>query len=239
MQFYFIRHAQSENNALWEQTGSSDGRSSDPELTPTGRQQAEIMAQFLKHRSADWAGDRWDPQNRLGFDFSHLYTSLMVRAVETAAPLAKALNLPLLAWPDLHEIGGIYLNDEQGQPTGLPGKDRSYFTQNYPQLQLNQDFNPAGWWSRPHEPEEAAPARARRVMDTLLEKHGDTSDRVAVVSHGGFYNALLGEMLGFTPIPEVWLLMNNTAITRLDLYQGHIGLLYHNRAGHLPDHLVT
>ncbi len=241
MQFYFIRHAQSENNALWDQTGSSNGRSSDPELTALGRQQVELLARYLKHAS-DEAGQsesRWDPQNRSGVGLSHLYTSLMVRAVATAAPLARAIDIPLQAWPDWHEIGGIYLDDERGEPTGLPGRDRDYFVQNYPDLQLNQDFNPGGWWNRPHEPEEAAQGRARRVLKTLLERHGDTDDRVGVVSHGGFYNALMAEVFGFERSPEIWWLMNNAAITRLDFYHGQIGLVYHNRADHLPDDLVT
>lgn len=240
MQFYFIRHAQSENNALWDQTGSSTGRSSDPEITATGRRQVELLARYLNQTPKDRQdGNQWDPQNRSGFVLSHLYTSLMVRAVATAAPLARALGLPLQAWPDLHEIGGIYLDDERGEPTGLPGKDRAYFAQNYPDLALNQDFNSGGWWNRPHETEEAAQERARRVLETLLEQHGDTDDRVGVVSHGGFYNTLLAEVLGFERTPEMWWLMNNAAITRLDLHQGHIGLVYHNRADHLPDHLVT
>ena len=48
MQFYFIRHGQSENNALWERTGSSEGRSEDPELTALGHRQAKRLAQFLR-----------------------------------------------------------------------------------------------------------------------------------------------------------------------------------------------
>jgi len=239
MQFYFIRHAQSENNALWDQTGSSDGRSSDPELTAVGHQQTELLAKYLSHDPVNRTVDRWDPQNRFGFAISHLYTSLMIRAVATAVPLAQALKLPLQAWPDLHEIGGIYLDDEHGKPAGLPGKDRDYFVRNFPELQIDEDFNSAGWWNRPHEMEEAAPERARRVLDTLFKQHGDTTDQVAVVSHGGFYNILLSELLGFERTPEMWWLMNNTAISRLDINHGRIELVYHNRVEHLPDHLVT
>jgi hypothetical protein len=36
MHLFFIRHGQSANNHLWEQTGSNRGRSEDPELTETG-----------------------------------------------------------------------------------------------------------------------------------------------------------------------------------------------------------
>jgi 2,3-bisphosphoglycerate-dependent phosphoglycerate mutase len=239
MQFYFIRHAQSENNVLWEQTGSSQGRSSDPELTTTGRQQADQLAQFLSHKPAGQSANRWDPQNRAGFGLSHLYTSLMVRAVATAIPLARALKLPLHAWPDVHEIGGIYLDDEQGKPLGLAGKDRGYFAQNYPDLQLGDEVNDTGWWNRDYEPDEAALPRAHRVMDRLLERHADSQDLVGLVSHGGFYNALLSVLFEFNASSELWLLMNNAAITRLDFHEGRIELVYHNRVDYLPDHLIT
>jgi 2,3-bisphosphoglycerate-dependent phosphoglycerate mutase len=239
MQLYFIRHAQSENNALWEQTGSSQGRSSDPKLTAAGHQQANLLAQFLSHEPAGHSANRWDPQNRSGFGLSHLYTSLMVRAVATAVPLARALKLSLQAWPDAHEIGGIYLDDEQGIPVGMAGKDRSYFMQNYPDLQLGEQFSETGWWNRPYEPDEDAWPRARRLMEQLLERHGDSQDQVGLVSHGGFYNALLSVMFGFGPSAELWLLMNNAAITRLDIQNGRIELVYHNRVDYLPDHLVT
>ena len=33
MRFYFIRHAQSENNRLWAETGTAEGRRIDPTLT--------------------------------------------------------------------------------------------------------------------------------------------------------------------------------------------------------------
>jgi 2,3-bisphosphoglycerate-dependent phosphoglycerate mutase len=48
MQLYFIRHAQSANNALWAGTGSDEGRSHDPELTDTGKKQAGYLAKFFK-----------------------------------------------------------------------------------------------------------------------------------------------------------------------------------------------
>ena len=47
MQFYFIRHGQSENNALWERGGPQSERRADPELTELGHKQAQHLAQFL------------------------------------------------------------------------------------------------------------------------------------------------------------------------------------------------
>ncbi|HEX9029798.1 MAG TPA: histidine phosphatase family protein, partial [Anaerolineales bacterium] len=105
MQFYFIRHAQSANNLLYDSTGSSKGRSHDPALSDTGVYQAVLLAQFLRQGNPDGgsflAGD--EPS---GFQLTHLYSSLMVRAVSTGVQAARALGLPLVAWYDLHEEGG-------------------------------------------------------------------------------------------------------------------------------------
>jgi 2,3-bisphosphoglycerate-dependent phosphoglycerate mutase len=101
MQFYFIRHGQSENNALWKRTGSSKGRSEDPGLTEVGQQQAEFVAQFLRRANPldlQSGGSGGDIQNVAGFGITHLYSSLMVRSVATGTAIAKALDLPLVAW---------------------------------------------------------------------------------------------------------------------------------------------
>ncbi|NJK45922.1 MAG: histidine phosphatase family protein [Pleurocapsa sp. SU_196_0] len=47
MRLYFIRHAQSSNNALWDSTGSENGRSDDPELSDVGVMQARALGDFL------------------------------------------------------------------------------------------------------------------------------------------------------------------------------------------------
>ncbi|MEW5719039.1 MAG: phosphoglycerate mutase family protein, partial [Chloroflexota bacterium] len=82
MQFYFVRHGQSANNLLYDTTGASDGRSEDPALTALGRRQAEILARFMKQNDAAFRLS-FDRQNLGGFGITHLYTSLMVRAVAT------------------------------------------------------------------------------------------------------------------------------------------------------------
>jgi len=47
MQLYFIRHAQSINNALWQENGHNNGRKADPLITEIGKQQAERVGAFL------------------------------------------------------------------------------------------------------------------------------------------------------------------------------------------------
>jgi len=92
MQLYFIRHGQSANNALYDRTGSWSGRSHDPELTDIGKRQAEYLARFLRQANPGASTNGWDPHNVSGFDITHLYTSLMMRAVQTGSIVAEALG---------------------------------------------------------------------------------------------------------------------------------------------------
>jgi 2,3-bisphosphoglycerate-dependent phosphoglycerate mutase len=242
MQFYFIRHAQSENNRLWGLTGSHAGRSEDPDLTAVGREQAARLAEFLRQpgRSPVYGSTDSDTQNVNGFAFTHLYCSLMVRSVATATIVAQALDLPLVAWEDLHEIGGMHQKDPAtGAHEGFPGKNRSFFETHYPRLVLPESLGEEGWWNRPYEERAQRPSRARRVGDELLTRHGDSDDRVAVISHGGFFNYLLSAILNLPGEGGSWFSMNNAAITRIDFGRSWILLQYLNRVDFLPRELIT
>jgi 2,3-bisphosphoglycerate-dependent phosphoglycerate mutase len=240
MQLYFIRHAQSFNNALWQQTGSEDGRHADPVITDLGQQQTQALVKLLTHNDPAAPVDERDTHNRRGFGLTHIYTSLMTRAVATATLLADALDVPLHAWPDLHEGGGLYLADAAtNELQGQAGPNRDYFEQHFPHLSLPEVLSEAGWWNRPFEAKEERLPRAQRVVETLLERHGHTNDHVALVSHGGFYNYVLMALLGMPEHAGFWFVLNNVAITRLDLFAGHVDVVYMNRADHLPPELIT
>jgi 2,3-bisphosphoglycerate-dependent phosphoglycerate mutase len=229
MQLYFIRHGQSANNALWDATGASIGRSDDPELTAIGQQQAQLLAAYLA-----------DGGNRFGV--THLYTSLMIRSVETALAVGEALGLPVHSWEDLHETGGIFLEDENGEPVGQPGKTRAHFEAAYPALVLPDSLNAHGWWNRPFEDYDQHPIRAQRFLNDLLTRHGNVNDVVAVVSHGNFYRHLMAMLLRM-PDPQAFFFgMNNTALSRIDFptTEGEIVVIhYQNRVDHLPPQLIT
>lgn len=239
MQFYFIRHAQSVNNALYDSTGSSQGRSWDPELTQTGVRQAQILGDFLKNFHPDPKVSGRDPMNLAGFGITHLYCSLMLRAIQTASIASESLGLPLMAWVDIHEEGGIYKEDATtGVRTGLPGVTRAYLQQNYPRVVLPKAVGENGWWNKPFEDQPQRLARAQRFYQELLEKHGGTEDRVAIVSHGGFYNLLMHVLLNSALDGRLWFVMNNAAITRVDFEEG-MAAVYSNRTDFLPAELIT
>lgn len=247
MQLYLLRHAQSESNARWDKNPGESFHYPDPGLTPTGQKQAEAVAAALARRSRVKKGNPHDPWNYTGFGITHIYASLMVRAVETADRVASQLDLPILGQTDLHEWGGVYEMDlETREKTGIAGSDRAFFEQHYPRVCLPEDFNDAGWWSRPYEmPDEVTP-RAQRVLENLIAKHRDTHDRVLVVSHGGFLNHLISTVVNLEPQQtqrnldgNLWWVLNNTAITRMEISNDFTGIVYHNRIDHLSPDLIT
>ena len=240
MQLYYIRHAQSTNNAIWAATGAEQGRSHDPELTEIGLRQAEATAEFLS-RTGPAAADARDVQNRAGFGLTHLHCSLMVRAVATGAIIAARLGLPVHAWVDWHEEGGLYLDDlVKGERVGYPGYGRAYFAEKYPVLVMPETLGDAGWWGKPFEDETDRPARARRVLADLLERYGQTDARVGIVSHGGFYNHFLAAIMGLPERMPVFHAMNNCAISRFVFEpERRTFIAYQNRADWLPNELLT
>jgi 2,3-bisphosphoglycerate-dependent phosphoglycerate mutase len=242
MHLYYIRHAQSTNNALWADTGAEQGRSHDPELTPVGLRQAEVTAEYLARTDPTAAEDARYLHNRAGFFLTHLHCSLMVRAVATGSVIANRLGLPLHAWVDWHEEGGLYLEDEaKGERVGYPGYGRAYFAEKYPALVVPETLGEDGWWGKPFEEAADRPARARRVLAELLERYGQTDARVAIVSHGGFYNHFLAAIYGLPgPGMPVYHAMSNCAISRFVFEpERRPFIAYQNRADHLPNELLT
>lgn len=239
MQLYFIRHAQSTNNALFAAGKSDDVRSHDPVLTEPGRRQAECLAECLARSTSSAATDRGDSQNRAGFGLTHIYCSLMIRSVATGTVVAARLGLPLRGWVDWHEEGGLYLDGNNGERLPSAGPGRADFARDFPDLVLPETLDDKGWWNRPYEEPDERPVRARRVLAELAARHGSTDDRVAVISHGGFYNHFMGALHDVLPPYRLSYLMNNTGITRVALIpEGHY-LVYQNRCDHLPAELVT
>lgn len=240
MQFYFIRHAQSANNHLWDQTSSSKGRSEDPDLTPLGEQQAQHLAEFIKNSTPGTETEDRNAYNHKGFGLTHIYCSPMLRAVKTGLVLARSVGLPITVWKDLHEGGGIYLDDEAtGEQVGLPGKPRSFFEQNYPDLTLTDEIKEEGWWNRPFEGREERMLRAERFLGELRRRHGDTSDRVAVISHGAFFNYFIYAVIHHVRQDGLWFLMNNTGISRIDFGPEYTDIMYLNRCDFLPREMIS
>jgi 2,3-bisphosphoglycerate-dependent phosphoglycerate mutase len=241
--FYFVRHGQSQNNLLWAQSDSYDGRVADPELTATGKQQAKRVARFM---AAPDSAATFVREGVRSFRITHIYTSLMERAVATGHEIAEALDLPLLTWIDIHETGGLFLYDEETDVrTSESGHSRSYLLEHYPRLILPDTVTEAGWWNRPFESKEERAPRARKVLSELVQRHGESDDGVVFVSHGGFFNYLLRAIFGLPErapdkdFDDVWFAANNTSITHIVFNSDQRVLTYLNRTDFLPVDLLT
>lgn len=244
MELYFIRHGQSVNNAGWSNPEYIE--TPDPALTELGMDQACHVAEFLKEMQPLTNPNEWNIQNRFGFGLTHIYTSLMERAVHTAAFTAQALGVPFAAWEDIHESGGIFGRDGDEKDRGLPGRARAYFEEHFPQLSLPDHLDGNGWWNcRPFETEEQCRVRAEKFLADLLARHGDKEGqpehRIAIFSHGGFFVHLISVILGlpWTETPQPWFMLNNCAISRFDFRGNQAAIAYLNRTDHLPDRLIT
>jgi 2,3-bisphosphoglycerate-dependent phosphoglycerate mutase len=121
----------------------------------------------------------------------------------------------------------------------LPGYGREYFKKNFPSLVWPESANPAGWWNRGYELPEERPERARKALNNILEMHGRSDDRVALISHGGFYNSLMKELIGIRDRDRLWFTLNNTGVTRINFEADWMQLSYCNRTDFLPDWLLT
>ena len=79
-----VRHAQSESNYAHFYAAATNIN-----LTELGRKQAEETAKYLKDTHIDIA-----------------YSSNLVRVVQTAKPIVRGRNIPLIITDDLREING-------------------------------------------------------------------------------------------------------------------------------------
>jgi len=252
MDLYIIRHAQSENNALMQ---DQHLRVKDPDLTEVGVQQANLLAQYLKENNNidDLVRKKIDDPARAErhpHKITHLYCSAMKRALKTAQPIGEALGLNAEVWVDIHEHGGIFLEEPEGVITGYGGMTRSEILELYPNYVLPKIITEAGWWN-PANGKEDVPgchARAIRTAQMLWERarHADTKDDVvAIVTHGFFIDCLLKALWNSSPGTGHFHWLYNTSVTRVDFvtesprFGDFVGMRCINRVAHLPEELIT
>jgi glucosyl-3-phosphoglycerate phosphatase len=156
-----LRHGQSEFNLLFTKTRQDPGIA-DPKLTELGHLQAQRAVESLKHQR-----------------IARMVASPYTRALQTAAPIAQALGVP------------VFINSavrERFAFTCDIGTPRTELAQAWP----DHDFLAIDeiWWPASAEPENAVIGRAhlfRAEMAALT----DWSDTL-VVSHWGFILACTG-----------------------------------------------
>lgn len=240
MRLFFVRHGQSENNALWLNTGSRTGRKSDPQITQIGRRQIEHTARFLDYCLTFESAMQMDPSLAFEAGDIYVYCSLMERSIQSGLIIAEQLNVALSAFPEIHESGGMYhYDDETDAPIGEVGNPKSYFEKQYPQLILPEDTQEYGWWNREYETREERPQRAERVLKKLLNWHGASSDHVIFVSHAGFYNYFLRAVMHQEMDYGFWFELFNGAVSLLHFDEEVVRIYYTNRYEFMPVGIVS
>jgi broad specificity phosphatase PhoE len=160
-----LRHGQSEFNLHFTATRRDPGIP-DPKLTPLGQEQAERAAEELPAQG---------PIRRI-------VASPYTRALQTAAPIARRLGLPVHVQPLVRERYAF--SCDIGSPA-------SELRQRFPDHAL--DHLPEMWWPQEEEPEHQVIRRAatfRGEMATLPDW-----EETLVVSHWGFILAMTGQSM--------------------------------------------
>jgi broad specificity phosphatase PhoE len=242
MELYIIRHGQSTNNPLED----ASLRVVDAPLTDLGKQQAELLAAYLadgRNREpwVDPVTGYYKPDQQVTFGITHLYCSAMYRSLQTTAPISRALGIKPEVWIDIHESGGMYLEQPDGI-VGFAGKTRSEILSEFPDYVLPDTLTEAGWYDKKMG-QEALPVAQGRALKVASEmrRRADTAERIAIVSHGTFIDALIKALFSQLPTRQVFYLHYNTGITRID-FQGERDRLlvrHMNRIAHLPNDMIS
>lgn len=196
MELLLIRHALPVRREVIE--GPAD-----PELSAEGLQQANRLADYL-------AGEEIDS----------IYMSPLIRAVQTAEPLAQRFGLHAVIVDDIAEYdrtSNEYVPIEELRAA------------NDPRWQRLID----GEWESTDETPEMFKTRVVSGIETIIDRH--QSSRVAVVCHGGVINHYLANILGITTT-RGFFYPNYTSIHRVFASRNGLrSLMTLNETAHLRD----
>ena len=156
-----LRHGQSEFNLHFSATRVDPGIV-DPRLTSLGHEQAQAAAEALRHQG-----------------IRRIITSPYTRALQTAEPVARALDVPVMVHPVVRERYKFACD---------LGSPRIELERDWP----HRDFSGIDevWWPAIEEPAASIIDRARLFRAEMSALH-DWSDTL-VVSHWGFILSMTG-----------------------------------------------
>src|SRR6266480_6934274 len=185
-ELYLIRHADALPGA--DEIISGDTYHDLP-LSRTGREQAQLLADRLKHG-----------------EFQAIYSSPLRRCLQTAAPVIEHLELTPTIIENLREI-------RLGRNVPLPDHDPALLAATLRELQRKTSRQAAvsGSWDTIPGSEGSKAFRERVVtaVDEIASHH--IGERVLVFAHGGVINAYVAEVLGLDK--DFFFPCGNTSIT--------------------------
>lgn len=171
----------------------------DPALAPEGQTQAAQLA--------DW----WAP-----FGADHVFVSPMLRARQTAQPLAEALGCETTVVDDLREF-------DAHLPTYIPVEELRADAQAW-EAAVSEWLSPESEAAR-----QAFRSTVVHAIDAIAATPG--LERVAVVCHGGVINAYLSQVLNMAG--TIFFEPAYTSVSRVRARDGHRQVVTVNEAPHL------
>jgi uncharacterized phosphatase len=208
MDILFVRHGESEGNAL----GMLQGRLDSP-LSPTGREQALRLGTWLRS---------------IGFLWDAAYASPLRRAFETAEIVTRtAGGCGPEADPALAEIAAGHIE----------GLTREQIVARHPSYGGRRITDLGDFAEFGGESYDSVQARAASVRERLEAAHRDCMSRVLLVGHGGF-NFQLVKQLVCEPVPRVCILTMGNCTASLVRMRERRGRYMGELVWHVPVELM-
>lgn len=196
---YLIRHGETE----WNKQGRLQGNSN-VKLSPEGIRQAQLLAEHSPFQHID-----------------AIYSSDLVRAVDTAKILAEKFNLEVQTLPELRETNFGYWE----------GKSIADLAEIYPD-DFGKFFTAPEKCRPPHgETFLECQDRVMNAMNKIVAAHDNK--KILVVSHGAVIRLILCAALGM-PINKMWAISQfNVALNILRFDDLNITVELMNSTAHL------
>ncbi|MCX8103779.1 MAG: histidine phosphatase family protein [Candidatus Bipolaricaulota bacterium] len=162
---FLVRHGETDWNAQLRVMGQLD-----IPLNERGRAQARRTAELLAHEN-----------------FAVIYSSDLVRAVETAQIIAAPHHLDVITVPKLREARyGLW-----------EGLTRHEVLERFPEEYQRRRTDPANFRPSGGESRRELYERASKIFSELVARH--SKQKILIVSHGGTIRAILRYVLGLGP----------------------------------------
>jgi probable phosphomutase (TIGR03848 family) len=196
---FLIRHGENE----WVETGKLAGRTPDVHLNEKGHQQSATLAERLANQP-----------------ITAIYSSPLVRCVETAQPLADRLGLPIFEEPGLLEV-------DYGEWRGGELKELS----KKPEWQLVQMY-PSGFRFPGGETLREVQSRIVATLERIRTEHA--GEAIAFFAHGDILRTTLAWYLG-APLDLFQRIVISTAsVSLLGFHRFGPRILGMNDTGEIP-----
>ncbi len=201
MQLYLVRHGETDYNAANRYQGHMQ-----IELNRKGHLQAALVCQRLRQYNNATA----------------IYSSDLVRCLQTITPLAQALQMHVTPLVDLREIDvGLW------EHLTIPEISEAFPT-NYASYQQS----PGDTVHMGGESYRQLQTRAMRAIHQIMSQHQD-GDHIVISTHGGTIRAIVCAIIGLdiNLYNKLWVM--NCALTTISVTHGIMRLVSFNDVAHI------